>query len=90
MTLEEYQSLKREADSLQRQAERSQGKLDQLLETLQKEYGCKTLEEAKKLLTKLEKEEKVKEREADAARTEFETKWSGKLCSSAKDAGRSR
>ena len=79
MNLEQYQSLIQKRDSLQRQQERSKGKLEQLLSQLQSEFGCDSVEAAEKELTKIKKQEERAEREADAAMAEWENKWGGKL-----------
>lgn len=79
MNLEQYQSLIQKRDSLQRQQERSKGKLEQLLSQLQSEYGCGSIEEAEKELARLKKAEQKAEKEADAAYREWERKWGGKM-----------
>lgn len=79
MTPDDYQKLKQKAESLERQKERSQGKIDQLLQQLQEEFDCKTLDGAKKSLFKLEKEEAQKEKEASKALEAFESKWGDRL-----------
>lgn len=79
MNLEQYQSLIQKRDSLQRQQERSKGKLEQLLSQLKSEFGCDSIEAAEKELTKIKKQEEKAEREADAAMAEWENKWGGKL-----------
>ena len=55
MSLKEYKRAKQELDDFKQSLSRSEGKLEQLYEHL-KELGCESLEEAQKLIAKLEKQ----------------------------------
>lgn len=78
--LRRFTELKSQVESLQKKADRSQGALDQLKVQLKKEFGVDTLEEAEKLSTKLDREEKECEREYLQALARFEKQWKDKLC----------
>ena len=71
--------LKKDVETAQQRASRAQGALDQLMITLKKDFGCGTLEQAKKKLKSLqEQEEKVRKEFVDAV-DEFEEKWDEQL-----------
>ena len=74
-TMKEFQRLKDRLDRLRRDRDRAQGVLDQLRATLKKEFDVKTLEEAEKLLRKLEREAKEQreefQRELDKLEKEY-------------------
>jgi len=73
--LDRYQKLKGKADELQREADRAEGALEQLMDKLKDEFDCETLEEAEKLSKKLEKEAKKAEEDFETAIDMFEEKW---------------
>ena len=73
--LARYKQLKTEVDELQREINKAEGALEQLTERLQSEFGCKTLEQAEKLLRKMQKEAKQAEDEYNEALSEFEEQW---------------
>lgn len=71
--------LKEMAESLQRKADQAEGALKQLKAQLKQEHGVKSVEDAGKLLVKMEREEKELEKEfADGLKT-FETEWKERL-----------
>jgi len=53
--------IKADIETAQRSKAQAEGRLSALMEQLEKDHGCKTLDAAKKLLTKLE----TKEQELD-------------------------
>lgn len=75
MDLKKYAALKEKVESLHSQRDRAQGALDQLHVELKRDFGCKTLEEAKEKLGKLSKEQAKLEREFTQALEAFETKY---------------
>ena len=77
--LSRYKSLKAEVDKLQRETDRAEGALAQLMKRLQSEYNCKTLEQAEKQLKKLQKESQAAEDEYNEALSDFEEQWSEML-----------
>lgn len=79
MNLETYQKLKKQIDVLQRDSNRVEGQLDSVLDRLNKELKCNSIEEAEKLLKKVKKQEQEAEKEFNAKREEFENNWKDKL-----------
>jgi predicted Zn-dependent protease len=77
--LREFTDLKHRVESLQKRADRAQGAFDQLTSQLKKEYGVTTLDEGKRLLLKLEKEEQKAEREYREALEKFLEEWGDQL-----------
>jgi len=75
INLDRYRKLKADVDRCQREADRAEGALSQLMAKLEEEFGCKSLKEAEKLLVKLRKESKKAEKEFGEALNEFEEKW---------------
>lgn len=79
MKLDDYTNLKQKVDRLQRESDKAAGALEQLKSQLRKEFECSSLEEAKSLLAKLEREEVKAKKEFETAMAEFEVKWSSVL-----------
>lgn len=73
--LEEYQKLKARALELKAESDRASGALEQHMRTLKEDFGCDTVEEAKKLLAKMEEEEAKYEAEYKQELERFEEKW---------------
>lgn len=61
ISLEQFNRLKKEVEEADREKERSQGALDQLKKELQEKFGCKSFEEARRLLAK-KREKLLKEK----------------------------
>lgn len=76
MNLSKLAALKDKAEELRRQRDEASGALNELKNRLKAEFGCATLDEASKLLAKLQKQEKEMGREFEAALAAFERKWS--------------
>jgi hypothetical protein len=79
MTPKEYERIQNKITSLRKEADQATGRLQQLMERLEKEHGCKTVKQAEKLLAKLEKEEAAAEQEYEAALRDFEKQYGDKL-----------
>lgn len=79
MNLRDYQDLKSKVEQLQRRSDKLEGALEQKYETLKREYGCKSLEDARKQLEKEEQEIVRIEERCDSAIEEFQSKWGDKL-----------
>ena len=77
--LQRFLKLKDKAESLQRQQDRTDGELSQLMTRLQEETGCKSLEEAERLQKKLERERQEAERDYLKVEADFNKQWGGKL-----------
>ena len=77
--LQRFLKLKDKAESLQRQQDRTDGELSQLMTQMQEETSCKSLEEAEQLQKKLERERQEAERNFLKAEVDFDKKWGGRL-----------
>lgn len=75
MDLKRYNQLKNEVDKLQREADRSEGALEQLMTKLKDEFECNTIGEAEELVLMLEKEANKAEKDYDKALEEFEEEF---------------
>ena len=78
-TLDRYLDLKRKAESAQREADKAEGALQQILQQLKSQFGVKTIQDAEKLLEKKLKEKEHIENEANQAMNDFEKKWNGRF-----------
>ncbi len=79
MDAKEFVRLKDRVESLQRKADRAGGALEQWRQQLRKEFSCRSVDEAKELLVKLEREEQELEKGYQKAVKIFECKWRDKL-----------
>jgi hypothetical protein len=75
MNLKEYQTLVSRLEEEQRQQDRDEGALSQLLAQLEEKFGVDTLERGRKLLTKKEKDIASKEKELQSLLEEYQSKW---------------
>lgn len=74
-SVEDYQRLKRAADTARREAEKSQGALEQTLQQLKEDWGVSTLEEAEELLASKQRTLEEVEAEFETAFDEWKEKW---------------
>lgn len=79
MDLKKFSALKDQVDQLQKQVSRSEGSLETLKTNLKKSFYCDSVEAGKKLLVKLEKQEKELEKEFDQQLEKFEEKYAETL-----------
>ena len=70
-----FKQLKQQADDVRAARDRTAGQLEATMERLKNEFGCGTIEEAKKLLVKLNKEATKAEAGYDEAVETFEKEW---------------
>lgn len=77
--LKRYNELKNRVAELEREANRAEGALAQVMEKLSEEFECKSLKQADRLVAKLEKEAKEAEDEYDEAMKQFEKQWDDRL-----------
>lgn len=73
--LDKYLQIKRETEQAQREADKTTGALQQMMQQLEKTFGCKTIKQAKKLYRKKVKEKDRLEQVAANAMNDFESKW---------------
>lgn len=57
--LEEFQRLKSRIAEKQREADKAQGALDEIMKQLKEDFGCDSLEEAREMLNRLEAKEQA-------------------------------
>lgn len=79
MTAEEWLNLKKQVETLGRQADRAQGSLDQALEALRSEFGCETLEEAREELRAMTEGRAEEERALDRDWRAWRDRWENLL-----------
>ncbi len=77
--LKKYIELKRKVETAQQKADRAEGALQQVMKQLKSEFGCTTLDAAKKKLLLLTKQESKAKKEFDSAVKEFEEKWEDEI-----------
>jgi len=78
-TLEKFQELKRRADKLQQQKNKAEGALENQLAQLKKDFGCDSIEEARKMLRSSQRAAVKAQAEFEEALREFEDEWGDKL-----------
>jgi predicted nucleic acid-binding Zn-ribbon protein len=70
-----FRKLKAEAAEAREELNRAEGALTQIMEDIKKKYQVGTLEQAEKLLVKLERKATVAQRKFRKALKRFEEKW---------------
>lgn len=73
--IKEYQRLKRAAADAKSEYDRAQGTLTTLMESLEEDFGCKTVEEAEKKLAKLEEDLKSAEAKYETELNQYKDKF---------------
>ena len=71
--------LKKKVKKLEQEKDRSKGRVDQLLKTLEEKFDCTNIKQAQELLKKKEKELKKLDSEYEAQLNSFMEKWGDKL-----------
>lgn len=79
ISLDDYSALARRVEELKRKRDRAAGAAEERKRQLKEEFGCKTLDEARTLLTKKQKQERKLNEEYLNAKEAFEKKWKDKL-----------
>jgi len=77
--LARYQLLKSKLDKAQREVDRAQGSLDQLMVRLKDDHGCETLKQAEKKLKQMESDSEGAEQKYDRLLNEFDEEWGDKI-----------
>ena len=77
--LKRFVQLKEQIDALQRRADKAAGSAETIVRQLKSEFGVKSIEEAKTLLAKMERDEAKAEREYENALRDFEAKYGDML-----------
>ena len=77
--LARYQLLRSRLDKAQREVDRAQGSLDQLMVRLKDEHGCETLKQAEKKLKRMESDSEGAEQEYDRLLSEFDEEWGDRM-----------
>lgn len=73
--LDKYLALKRRVESAQQKADQADGAIGEVMKQLKREFGCSTLNEAKRKLKQLEKQEVESKEKFDSAVEKFEEDW---------------
>lgn len=68
--------LKTKISRLEKEANKAEGKLEDLKERMKQDWGCKTVKRAKSILKKEEKKEKEARKMYEEALERFENDWS--------------
>jgi hypothetical protein len=79
MNERDFLNLKRKAEEAAAAKNKATGQLDMLMKQLADKYGCNTLDEAEKMLAKMQREAKKAEAEYSEAAAAFEEKWNEHL-----------
>jgi len=79
ITPQEYEQLKSKVEKLQREANKAEGALQQLMTRLKEEFDCSTIEQAEELQAKLQKQTEKAEQEFEEAYNLFKEEWGSKL-----------
>lgn len=74
---QDFRRLKQQADQARRARDIATGQLEAAKEQLQKDFGCKDINAAEKLLVQLNKEARAAEKVFNVAVAAFEEKWDG-------------
>ena len=77
--LKEYNDLKDRLDKAQKKADQATGALKELKKQLKEKFDCSSLNEARTLLKKLEKQKSGLQTKFDDAVEAFEEKWDAQL-----------
>ena len=77
--LDKLTKLKKKAEAAQREADKAQGALEQILSQLKEEFKCDSLEDAEYLLATLHDQERLTLEAFDEAMTEFEKRYGDKI-----------
>jgi hypothetical protein len=71
MKLDQYNRLKTRIETLKREHDREAGAYQNTMDTLKEEFGCSSLEDAKRVLSKLKKKTSRAERDFDRSLSKF-------------------
>ena len=75
----EFNRLKRQLKDLQSDVDRADGALEETMKSIESEFDCTTIEEAEKLLEKLEAEAERLDKEFADQLEEFKEDWEDSL-----------
>lgn len=73
--LDRYLSLKKRVEAAQQESDKAEGALGEVMNQIKDEFGCNTLNEAKRKLKQLRKQEEASKKDFDDALEKFEEKW---------------
>lgn len=77
--MDEYEELKEKIESLTRESAMSDGALRQLWQNIEKEHGCKTVEELEEKIRKLEKKLPGKKADYDEKLKRFKDEYESRI-----------
>ena len=73
--LDKYLSLKKRVESAQQEADQAEGAEKEVMKQIKDEFGCNTLNEAKRTLKQKRKQEADSKEKFDTAFEQFEEDW---------------
>lgn len=79
LTIEQYSELKNKINKWQTKTDKAMGRVEELQKTLKTEFGVESLEEAKELQSKLERQCKKAESQFMEEYKQFQEKWESVL-----------
>jgi hypothetical protein len=82
MNLKEYVEFRDRSDTIQRKLDRTRGAIDSIISLVEKDFDCQDIKEAKKLLEKLEGDQKQLEKDFKEAFAVFMEKLNGRTAES--------
>jgi predicted AlkP superfamily phosphohydrolase/phosphomutase len=77
--LSEFTALTKKVEELQKNSTRNEGAIGQLLQTLKKEFNCKSVEEAEKLRDEITEELEAMEEEFEKQMEAFQSEYGEQL-----------
>lgn len=77
--LEKYLKLKKETEAANQQADKAEGMLQAQLDSLERDFDCRSIKEAKKKLKLLSKKREHAKKQYYQEMDNFEKKWQDKL-----------
>jgi hypothetical protein len=73
--LNKYLRIKERVELSQQKIAKAEGALDEMMKQLKKEFGCKTLQEAKEKLKQSKKQKRILGKKFEKAIEKFEEDW---------------
>lgn len=74
-TIAQLEKIKAKAEELKREADRAQGRLDEIKKRMKEEFGVSSLSEAKAKLKEIITQEETLKEKFDTALAAFEAEW---------------
>lgn len=75
----EFNRLKKKANAARQARDKASGQLDVIMERLKEDFGCRNIEEAETLATKLDRDAAKAEKVYNVAVNKFEEEWNERI-----------